>query len=72
MLELSPGGCVTPKSKVKPGSSGPTLPNNKLKVVDVGTGELKGPNEPGELCIQGPMIMKGYINNKEATEQTIK
>ncbi|CAG8513240.1 14713_t:CDS:2, partial [Acaulospora colombiana] len=27
-----------------------------------------GYNEPGELCIRGPNVMKGYLNNKDATD----
>ena len=72
MTELSPGGCITPKSKVKPGSQGPPLPGNQIKVVDVSTGEEREAGETGELCIRGPMVMKGYINNREATEHTVR
>ena len=31
-----------------------------------------GPGERGELCCRGPQIMKGYLNNLEATESTLK
>jgi len=36
------------------------------------TGDLLGPNQPGELCLKSPMIMMGYYNNEEETKQTIR
>lgn len=55
----------------KPGSVGPVLPNTLSKVVDTETGAELGPNERGEVLIYGPHVMRGYLNNAEATAHTI-
>jgi acyl-CoA synthetase (AMP-forming)/AMP-acid ligase II len=39
--------------------------------VDTITGEPLGVNQQGEVCIRGPQVMKGYLNNPEATALTI-
>jgi len=54
-----------------PGSIGPTVANTECRIVDVATGEDAPDGEPGELCIRGPQVMKGYLNNPEATARTI-
>lgn len=43
-----------------------------MQVVDTETGELLGPGEEGELCVRGPQVMMGYLNNPEATQSMIK
>jgi acyl-CoA synthetase (AMP-forming)/AMP-acid ligase II len=53
------------------GSIGPAVPNTECRVVDVLTGEDAPAGEPGELCIRGPQVMKGYLNDPEATARTI-
>ncbi|RIB19754.1 hypothetical protein C2G38_2180996 [Gigaspora rosea] len=53
-----------------PGSIGFLLPNMKAKILSEDGREL-GYNEPGELWVHGPNIMKGYLNNKEATDAVI-
>lgn len=35
------------------------------------SGQICQPNEVGELCLSGPMMMTGYWNNTKATSETI-
>ncbi|CAH0599805.1 unnamed protein product [Chrysodeixis includens] len=46
----------------KLGSVGVVSPNTVLKVVDIETREPLGPNQRGELCAKGELLMKGYVN----------
>ncbi|XP_077869836.1 uncharacterized protein LOC144362337, partial [Saccoglossus kowalevskii] len=55
-----------------PGSVGPLLPNTLGKVVDLKTGENLAAGQDGEICLRGPQIMKGYLNNIQATNRTVK
>ena len=50
-----------------PGTIGPPLANTECRIVDPETGEDAAPGEHGELWIRGPQVMKGYLNNAEAT-----
>lgn len=43
---------------------------NVRKVVDE-NGKSLGPNQPGEICFKGDLIMKGYVNDMEATKNAI-
>ncbi|AOV07340.1 long-chain-fatty-acid--CoA ligase [Sporosarcina ureilytica] len=74
---LSEASPVTHRNPVrglqKEGSIGIPIPNTDAKIVDVATGEHTLPyGEVGELIIKGPQIMKGYWNQPEETEHTIR
>ncbi|CAN5136890.1 4-coumarate--CoA ligase family protein [soil metagenome] len=72
MTELSPVSHAQPDGTDLPkGSVGMALPNTESRLVSVDTGQDAGPGEPGELWVRGPQVMKGYLNNDEATAATI-
>ncbi|KAJ4829441.1 hypothetical protein Tsubulata_006637 [Turnera subulata] len=59
------------KSCRKYSSIGLLAPNTQAKVVDWITGSSKPPGGIGELWMRCPGVMKGYLDNKEATELTV-
>lgn len=50
---------------------GPLLPGNESRVIDCASGLDAGPGEPGEMLIRSPGTMTGYLNNAQATADTI-
>lgn len=52
-------------------SIGLLAPNMQAKVVDWNTGSFLPPASIGELWLQGPSIMRGYLNNARETMSTI-
>ncbi|WP_419847359.1 AMP-binding protein [Candidatus Poriferisocius sp.] len=71
MTELSPISHATPPGNFKPGSIGLTVANTDARIVDPDSGEDLPVDAEGELWIRGPQVMKGYLNNPEATTETI-
>jgi len=72
MTELSPASHLTPPGWFKPGSVGVAAPNTETRILDPGSGADLGPDEDGEICVRGPQVMKGYLNNPEATAAMIE
>ncbi len=68
MTELSPVTHVAPTDSQKGGSIGPPIPGTECRIVDPETGEDV---DRGELWVRGPQVMLGYLNNDEATRETI-
>jgi acyl-CoA synthetase (AMP-forming)/AMP-acid ligase II len=71
MTELSPVSHATPSGGFKPGSVGVTAPSSQTKIVDPASGTALGVDEDGEVCVRGPQVMAGYLNNAQATADTI-
>ena len=73
MTETSPvtHSSPAPPHVLKFGSVGVPAPNTECKILDLENAAPLGPGERGEVCVRGPQIMKGYLNNPEATAQTI-
>lgn len=55
----------------KVGSVGTLRPGVWGKIIDPRTGKALGPNQRGEMCFKGSIIMRGYIGNEDATKQTV-
>jgi acyl-CoA synthetase (AMP-forming)/AMP-acid ligase II len=51
----------------KPGGVGRLLPNVEARILDPASGEDLGPHLRGELLLRGPNVMRGYLNQPEAT-----
>ena len=70
MTEMSPVSHCTRGFANKPGSSGVLIPNTQSRIVDPDGNDLPA-NTKGELLVKGPQVMIGYLNNSQATTQTL-
>ncbi len=66
LTETSPVTNVNPLEKIKPASVGPPIPGIEMKIIN--------PDEKGigELAVKGPIVMKGYFQDREETEKVLK
>jgi acyl-CoA synthetase (AMP-forming)/AMP-acid ligase II len=73
MTETSPVTHAVPHEEgaQRPGTIGPAVPNVECRIVDPETGEDAEEGGRGELWIKGPNVMQGYLNNEQATKDTI-
>ena len=71
MTELSPVSHCTPEGQFRPGTSGVTISNTEIRIVDPESGDDLDVGGRGELLVRGPQVMKGYLNNPEATAETL-
>jgi acyl-CoA synthetase (AMP-forming)/AMP-acid ligase II len=71
MTECSPASHYTAPGTHRDGMIGPLVPCTEGRIVDPVTGADLGPGEAGEVWVRGPQVMKGYLNNPEATASTV-
>lgn len=74
LTETSPITHINPfNGRRKIGSVGIPLPDTTCRVVDVADAQKDAAvGQPGELLIQGPQVMKGYLNRDEDTENVFE
>jgi long-chain acyl-CoA synthetase len=71
LTETSPGVCINPPDlKDYNGAIGLPLPSTDVKLID-DSGNSAAPGQPGELCVRGPQVMKGYWNRPDETAKVL-
>ena len=70
--ECVTASCLTPPDYSREGSIGIPFPDTYYKIVRPGTTEEVEPNAEGEICISGPSVMLGYIDNEKETADTLR
>ena len=72
LTETSPATHINARTQVrKVASVGTSLPSTEYRIVDLATMNDAPQGELGEVWIRGPQVMKGYLNNPEATREMI-
>lgn len=72
LTECVTASCLTPLDTYKEGSIGVAFADTMYCIVQPGTDEVLPAGEIGEIIITGPSVMLGYLDNPEATAETIK
>ena len=71
LTETSPAACINPLDIPDyNGSIGLPIPSTDVSIQD-DNGVQLGYGEIGELCVQGPQVMKGYWNRPEETAKVL-
>jgi long-chain acyl-CoA synthetase len=63
---------ATPVNEYREGSVGVPFPDMLAKICTPDTTEEAPIGEEGELCVAGPAVMLGYLDDPEATRQTLR
>jgi acyl-CoA synthetase (AMP-forming)/AMP-acid ligase II len=71
MTEASPATHYTVAGKERSGAVGLLMPSMECRIVDAEKGADVVEGQPGEVWVRGPNVMKGYLNNPEATARTV-
>jgi len=66
LTETSPIVSVNPVKEIDVGTIGFAVKETSVRIVDDNGDDVKV-GEPGELCVKGPQVMKGYWNHEQAT-----
>jgi len=72
LTEAVTGIMSTPVDGYREGSVGIPFPDMLAKVVGIGTTEELPVGQEGELCVSGPAVMMGYLEQPEETAEVIK
>lgn len=72
LTEGSGAVCLSPENSFKDGIIGMPLPDIDFKIIKNDTFKELPAGEEGEICISGPLVMMGYLNDDAETAQTLR
>ncbi len=72
LTEATGAVCLSPENSFNDGIIGVPFPDMYFKVVKPETHEQVPKGVDGEICISGPLVMMGYLNNDAETVQTLR
>lgn len=64
--------CLTPRFTFREGSIGIPFPDTYFKICTPSTHDEVPYGTMGEICITGPSVMQGYMNNPKETAQALQ
>ncbi len=70
LTETSPAVAINPIDKEFNGSVGLPIPSTEVSIRDDAGNELPI-GQPGEVCVRGPQVMRGYWNRPDETAQVM-
>ena len=71
LTEGSGAVCLSPENSFSDGIIGVPLPDTNIKIVKSNTFDRAKIGEEGEICVSGPLVMMGYLNDEAETAQTL-
>ncbi len=72
LTEATGATCLSPENSFNDGIIGAPFPDMYFKIVKIGTHDEAEKGEEGEICISGPLVMMGYLNDDAETAQAIR
>jgi long-chain acyl-CoA synthetase len=72
LTEAVTGIVATPLDEYREGSVGVPFPDMLAKICAPGAIDALPPGEEGEICVSGPAVMQGYLDDAEATRETLR
>lgn len=70
--ECVTASCLTPKDYNREGSIGIPFPDTFYCITKINSTEELPWGEEGEICLRGPSVMMGYMDNPEETKNTLR
>ncbi len=72
LTEATGAACLSPENTFENNIIGAPFPDMYFKIVKIGTHETQAVGQDGEICISGPLVMMGYLDDEAETMQVLR